>query len=442
MSDIDFFSQSSAQLNYQPEFNTQSFNNCPHSVLPGQEICFNETPTQWVWHFVPLYKPSQIEGKTNFWQVGFDGQKYLLTIWGFTDGKQMTEPNRKEIVPKVNRNMFEQSLQEIRTAYTNKYREGYRPAGEVFQGFEFQLANKYNRPDATDEKTGKQASQNCKIFPVLVQGKLDGHRAGAKMESTEVIMFKRSTLRYTYFSHVKSELKNFFMLLPPGTIIDGEVWVPNDPDDPEAFQTLTSAIKTEEYEHPDLKDVKYYIFDICLQEMYTTEQRYYVLLHAYLQYVQMYGEPKNFNIVSGFLAFSHQDLFEIHEYFTDELGLEGIMIRKIAGNSNKESWLKQTWYKGNRNNNLLKYKKFIDEEGTISEVHSAGGREEGCAIFTILSDQGAIFTVRPQGAFEIRRYWLQYPQTVIGKRYTYKYFTKGKNNVPRFPVGVSFREDL
>jgi DNA ligase-1 len=130
----------------------------------------------------------------------------------------------------------------------------------------------------------------------------------------------------------------------------------------------------------------------------------------------------------------------MHDYFVS-LGYEGLIMRKFLGMENPtQKQLEETWYKGNKNNNLIKYKKFIDDEGEIIAITSGKDREEGLAIFTILSKTGKTFECRPSGLFEQRAYYYQNPVEFIGKEYTYRYFELTDAGVPRFPVGISFRD--
>jgi len=64
------------------------------------------------------------------------------------------------------------------------------------------------------------------------------------------------------------------------------------------------------------------------------------------------------------------------------------------------------------------------------------------AILSIKDQRGVITSMRPTGKFEQRRIWYQNPETIIGKRVTFKYQNLTQNNVPRFAVVLGEREIL
>ena len=88
----------------------------------------------------------------------------------------------------------------------------------------------------------------------------------------------------------------------------------------------------------------------------------------------------------------------------------------------------------------MKVKEFFDEEGSIIEVSDGEGREKGLALFNVRNNTGKLFNVRPKGNFSQRAFWFTHPEECIGKRYTYRYFELTEYGIPRFPVGIAFRD--
>jgi DNA ligase-1 len=119
--------------------------------------------------------------------------------------------------------------------------------------------------------------------------------------------------------------------------------------------------------------------------------------------------------------------------FSESQGYEGIMIRFLSGDRSK--------YSNGRNSRLLKLKSFSDEEGTIVSVKEGKGREKGLAIFEISSEKcSKTFFVRPEGSFEQRKEWFLNSSSLLGKKYTYKFFEYSDEGIPRFPIGIGFRD--
>src|SRR5690348_7286291 len=89
-----------------------------------EEITVDSIPSKPQWRFVRLYKIS-VKGNTLIWQVGFDGVNQLLIWYGYEEGSIQLEST--EVVPKVNRTMLEQALQEARQRYKLKIHDNYTP---------------------------------------------------------------------------------------------------------------------------------------------------------------------------------------------------------------------------------------------------------------------------------------------------------------------------
>lgn len=471
--------------------NTAAFGQ--HFELPGEMIYFTEVPTKQTWKFNPIYIINQKE-KQLYWQVGFDGAtNELMKVYGYVDGKEPEKINRRLIVPKANRDMLAQAILEARAAYKKKYDSGYRPVYEHNTSVEVQLANKYIAPGSVNESTGKNANTNCKEFPVLVWAKLDGIRAYIKIENDQVMIRSRNHKEFHYLQKLREDLKRLFYYLPPGTILDTELYYHGW-----SLEKINSAVTTRLSENPNNKYIQAYILDIIPPEndsgkssgnFMPTYKRVKVLITAYMLYCQeREGDVKTspisgaiappeeiiniqnnnlaslinkleingsscgsieplksdalassspplptqyFEILTPMIAINHQDLAEMHFLYINHYQLEGIMIRKVHDR-----------YAGKRNNSLLKYKKWEYDEGVVVDVISSMGQEKDLALFK-LNYRGAVITVRPEGTFEYRKFWLMNPQYVLGLEYTFKFFSlTKKSNIPRFPIGVGFRKDL
>lgn len=407
-----------------------------HATLPGQQITNIEIPSQPQWCLIPLYSQSQTKdvtgaAKIRFWQVGFDGVSKLYTISGYIDSDKPIITER-DVVPKSTRNMQEQALQEARQKYIIKYRAGSKPLGDIPNDIEPQLSVKYVPPETYDDNN-KKKPENCKKFPVVVQAKIDGARALIFLEQGKVIIGSRGGNQFSYLDHIRAEMLELFAFLPPGTVIDSEIYRHGWP-----IEKILSVLKTVKFKHEHNELLKAYIFDIILPYPAPTEVRFKTLIEA-LQAYYADGKVNNtFEVLTPIIAYSHQDLSDMHQYFTTKLGFEGLMIRHIAGTNTSGKDYERSLYKGKRNQNLLKMKSWIYDEGIIVGVKEGTGREKGLAIFEV-NYKGDVFTVRPQEEFVYREYWYKNPYLVIGLEYTIKYFEKTEKGVPRFPIGVAFR---
>ncbi|HIJ11303.1 TPA: hypothetical protein HA278_04560, partial [Candidatus Woesearchaeota archaeon] len=112
-------------------------------------------------------------------------------------------------------------------------------------------------------------------------------------------------------------------------------------------------------------------------------------------------------------------------------GFEGSMAR------NKDS----KYLFGYRSKDLLKVKRFLDDEYEIIGFTDGISIEVGCLIFTCKTKDGQEFSVRPIGTHEERKEMYKKGDTYIGKLLTVKYQELSNDGVPRFPVGLHTREE-
>ena len=226
-------------------------------------------------------------------------------------------------------------------------------------------------------------------------------------------------------------------ILPEGTILDGELY-----NHTMIFEDLTSSVRTKSTLPENNDKIECFLFDLMIFET-PLEDRITLLKEAYLKLKENYVFTHLFVIVHV-TVHSHNEILELRGAY-ESTGYEGVMVRKLLGPNGTvgltKKEIEETWYKSGRNNdNLLKYKQFIDEEGTIIGYKDGEGREKGLVIWTVRDDQGGVFDVRPKGSFEQRAILFQNADKDIGRRYTYRYFEKTEYGLPRFPIGIGFRD--
>lgn len=128
-----------------------------------------------------------------------------------------------------------------------------------------------------------------------------------------------------------------------------------------------------------------------------------------------------------------ESLEEIDEYLEKfiEEGYEGLMIRSTTG-----------LYTQRRSTELIKYKKFIDQEFKIIGFEEGKGLDKDCVIWVCETKCGKKFSCRPDGSKQNRKDLLKNAEKYIGKMLTVKFQEFTNKNVPRFPVGKCIRDDL
>lgn len=377
-------------------------------IIEFEDALLEKSPSK-KWALPSLYR-TNLDGKDLYWQVGFDGKELWMKHGKV--GSEKIQRNTREIeLNSSGRSLEKQALQEAIHRYQKKYRDGYFPEQGKISINKPMLANDYN-------------SKSIKHWPVAIQAKLDGVRALIKYENDETEMFSRSGKKWTILEHICEEAKKLFEYLPPGSLLDGEVY-----DTKISFDALSGTMRTTKGDRSNDKNFKYHIFDLVSHSPF--EVRYACLEKAFSKFTFEY-----LYLMPVYLASNEEEIKNAHDEWVSQ-GYEGLIIRRV---SFAEPKLDLCLYKPKRCQNLIKYKTFKEEEVTIIDVTSSKGTEKGLAIPIVRDDRGNIFKVRPQGNFETRKQWFDNPSLIINKRYTIKYYEKTPKGIPRFPVGKAIRD--
>jgi DNA ligase-1 len=110
-------------------------------------------------------------------------------------------------------------------------------------------------------------------------------------------------------------------------------------------------------------------------------------------------------------------------------GYEGIMLRACQG-----------LYKHSRSADLLKYKEFFDDEYEVVGFKEGEGQEKGCVLWMCKTEKGQTFHCRPRGTRDDRAELFQKGPEYVGKKLTVRYQELTDEGLPRFPVGIAFRD--
>ena len=410
-----------------------------------ESILIGENPTKIQWALYPMYKTSQTEGIL-YWRIGFDGlTNELVTEHGYditSTGKRgkLQVDRLKLYTNNLHKNIIDKALQDAIKGYDDKYKEGYSDESGISISYPgAQLANKYPIPGQKNEKGG-EIKNPLKTYNftrgIAIQGKLDGIRARIWRINGKVLILSRENNQHPWLdTYIKPELDILFNYLPQGVGLDCELYNKNI-----TFNVLTSIIKTYKTKHPGNDSIFLYIFDLILLNT-PLEKRIEILSNSF-NMVNKEHPFERLKLLSHIIIYDETKI----EFYHDEAvksGFEGIIIRKLLGPVGiklTQKQIEETWYKPGRNNNLLKVKKFIDEEGVVIDIVPGEGRESNLANLVIKDIRGNTFSVRPRGNFEEREKWLINKDKYIGKKYTIRYFELSEYGVPRFPVGVAFRD--
>jgi len=190
--------------------------------------------------------------------------------------------------------------------------------------------------------------------------------------------------------------------LKEGEYLDGECYDPN-----KTFEEITSLFKT------NPKALEFHVFD------YFDTNRPDLTFDQRLERVT----------VETRWVKTKKDLPIVHKQYMDA-GYEGTMIREPSS----------VYEIGKRSNYLLKLKDFKTDEYKVIGMRECTGKDVGTPTWVCLTENGQEFTVRPEGTQEKRREMFKNGDKYIGKMLTVKYQNLTDLGVPRFPVGIAFRD--
>lgn len=335
-----------------------------------------------------------------FYFKNTDNTYSIVTKHGTTGGKLVEHTSivkeGKNIGKKNETTIEEQAILEAQREWDKKVKQGYHLKNETNQVIKPMLAQEY-----------KKIVQ----FPAWVQPKLDGVRCLVYMENDKVIFQSRQNNRYEPLDHMVDELKTI-LLRAPGVVLDGELYAHDI-----GFENVISMVRRAKVRHPDIHKIKYHLYDL----FYIENDLTYMLRRALLQSV--YKDEPNVVLVHTIQISSVTEINDLLHKFIS-LHYEGIVIR---GNG---------VYKHGRSKDLLKYKLFKDDEFEVVGHHEGNG---GIPIFECKAGSKT-FSVAMKGTMESKVNRMENVQSYYGKMLTVKYQELSSDGIPRFPVGIAFRD--
>jgi len=282
--------------------------------------------------------------------------------------------------------------------------------------FKVALANSY------DKQKGKV---NFDTQTWFASHKLDGVRCLAMVdENGQCNFYSRQGKTFDTLDTLRKEIESLELT---NVVFDGEVCVVND-NGVEDFQGIMKEIKRKDH---TIKNPKYKIFDYLTLEEFDTQTstrnlslRLSTCVKPKLNCVEMLEQWK---------VESDEHFQELAELATKN-NWEGLILRKDCE------------YKGKRSNDLLKVKKFFDEEYVVKSIETSTHRiivdglevEEEMLSNVVIEHKGCDVGVGSGFDQSERRTYFKNPELIIGKTITVQYFEETLNqdgcHSLRFPV--------
>lgn len=346
-------------------------------------------------------------GDLRQWTVWADDDT-IYTEYGQVDGKLQVSSKKAEAknVGRSNETSpSEQARLEAESMWRFKVERKYSETPEAAQEELMlpMLAHKYE-----DKK--KHVT-----YPAFVQPKLDGVRCIAKWEDKSVILLSRSGKPYK-MPLIQADLMGW---MPKDVILDGELYLHGA-----SCQTITSLVKKWK---PESNQVIFNVYDAPVvngEDSLNFDER--------LQYLRDIEDstPPTIAIVPTLSADSHKELMEYHGFFLEK-GYEGAILRLPHG---LYQW-------GYRSSELLKVKEFQDAEFRVLSARDGKGKMEGGVIWTCVVNGHNTFECTMKVTMEERPRMYKNRDKYIGRDLTVRFFDRTDDGIPRFPVGIVFRDE-
>jgi len=357
--------------------------------------------------FDTLYHKGK-NGELRQWRTWAEGDS-VYTEHGLVNGALQTSRKTctpKNIGKKNSTTASEQAIAEAKSLHKFKIERKYSATKEEAQ-----------MPLLLPMLAGKYDAKKHNAY-YFCQPKLDGVRCIARWEGDSVVLYSRQGKIYDV-KHISEQLED---VLGKDDVFDGEIYIHGL-----SLQSLISLVKKPQ---SDSLKLEYHIYDYPVvngNEDLTTQERLELLADINI------SNKQNLQIVCGYdIGYDKNAITDYQSKFLAN-GYEGLMLRE------KDS--KYLW--GYRSNDLLKVKTFQDSEFLVVDIIEGEGKMEGHAVVICKNDlTDDTFKVTPKATMESRKEIYDNKSDYVGRMYTVKYFDRTDDSIPRFPVGIAFREDL
>lgn len=374
----------------------------------------------------PVLYGEAVNSKTKMWDISVFTINHIPTIitkHGYIDGKIQINNKAVDIGKNIGKSNYLSPLQNAvniaRSLWVKKKESGYFESHKDVDAddVEEDNKNKNHNPSNMDVPSVMLAhdfnkKDNHIKFPCFVQRKFDGTRC---VSIPQVGLFSRNKKKYPHLDHITQEIN----MLPADIILDGELY-----SESISFQEIVGIVKRQSLSKDDIQKqmhIKLFVYDIINDQPY--HKRYQSLIELFKKY-----KFKNLVLVHSDTCASKEEMMEKHALYVEQ-GYEGIMLRNKNG-----------LYKGTRTNDLQKYKQFMDDEYKVIGYEEGNGLEKGAVIWVCENKYKVPFRVRPRGTREMRQEQFVNGENYIGKMLTVRFQELTNDGLPRFPVGIAFRD--
>ena len=258
--------------------------------------------------------------------------------------------------------------------------------------------------------------------PMYCSRKLNGVRCMIKWdkELEEPVTVSRGGKNYNIAaSHITDQLHDY-LKENQDVILDGELYRHGM-----YLQEISGIARLDTWEERCEK-LQYWIYDVADSEK-TFEERLEIIEDLREEIKKPhYNHVK---ILEHHLTNSWEQIQKLHDKWVSE-GFEGLVARKPD----------KTYQFGKRGSDMIKVKMYQDDEFEIIDYQD-GLRPEDF-VFVCQTKDGKAFSAKPIGDRELKQYYLDNIDDIIGQKGVVKYFEISKDGIPQQPVFQAIRYDL
>jgi ATP-dependent DNA ligase len=256
---------------------------------------------------------------------------------------------------------------------------------------------------------------NKKLF---LSKKLNGVRCMMKLKGDEVVTISRGGKNYDASTkHLTPEVYEY-LKDNPSVVLDGELYRHGH-----YLQELSGVARLQEWSER-CEILQYWIYDIADGEMNFEDRR-----EILEEIKEFFEESENIKVLDHIETNSWEQIQRLHDKWVKE-GFEGAVARK--GDKSYEF--------GKRGSTMLKIKAYSEEEFEIIDYAEKMRDEDFC--FIMQTKEGKPFEAKPIGTREMKDWYLENMDEIIGKKGVVKFFEWSKDKIPLQPVFQAVRYDL
>ena len=246
-------------------------------------------------------------------------------------------------------------------------------------------------------------------FPCYIQPKVNGVRAFIKLVNNEVKIYSKKGLEYNlpHISNWFSSRKDLFG--DEDIIFDGELYIPG-----EHLQNITSAVRAMQL---TTSLVKYYIFDIAIEEL-TQKERFGLLYSPIVKNTIQEDLNAPIVLVETRSVNTDERVQELTDIFIKQ-GYEGSVCRTFDG----------LYQFGKRPQSIVKLKRTTSSEFTIIDIVPQEV-DPSLGLFVCTTMEGREFKVTPKGNENYKKEILIKSHSFIGKQLTCVFYEYTEDGLP------------